>query len=114
MNEKLIDLLSEYRECTLQIIEIIKNDTLDSLQELINKRQNLLDAALNTSIKKEKMNQIFIELKLDELQVKLNTLIANKISIIKCEMDKIAKAKMANSIYNKDNYNNAKIFSKKI
>ena len=114
MNEVLQNILTNYRVCTLQIIEIIENDNLDSLKELIEDRQNLVDEALNTTYEKEEMKQIYKELKLDELQEKLNSIMSRKLSLIRNEMEKIDKNKMANSIYNKGKYTNAKIFSKKI
>jgi len=113
-DEALKDILTKYRACTVQIIEVIENNNFDSLPKLIEERQNILDEALNMTYEKEKMKQIYEELKLDELQNELNSLMTGKLSLIKAEMEKIDKSKIANSVYNKGNYANARIFNKKI
>lgn len=114
MDEALKDILTKYRDCTLKIIETIQNDNLDSLEKLIEERKNLVEETLNTNDEKEKMKQIYEELRLNELGDELNSLMARKISLIRNEMEKIDKSKVANNLYNKGKYVNAKIFSKKI
>ncbi|QAT40543.1 flagellar protein FliT [Clostridium sp. JN-9] len=114
MNEDLRDILVKYKECTLKIIEVIENDNIESLQKLIDRRQNLLEEASNINNKKGQLKQIYEELNLDEIQSELNILMTKKLAYIKNEMNKIAKSKTANNMYNKGNNNGAKIFSKKI
>lgn len=114
MTEDLRSILTSYKEFTLKIIETVKRDNFDSLQTLIDDRQSLLDKALNISYNKEELQQIYKELNLDEIQEQLNTLMKGKLSYIRSEMEKIAKNKRANSMYNKHTFDNSHIFSKKI
>lgn len=114
MDEDLKEILTNYRACTLQIIEIIQNDKLDSLQKLIDDRQKLVDEVLNMACEKEEMEKVYKQLNLDELQSELNSLMSGKLSFIRNEMEKIAKSKIASNGYNQINNNSAKIFSKKI
>lgn len=114
MNEDLKDIMTKYKDCTLKIIEIINEGNFDSLQKLINYRQNLLEETSKINYKKEELKKIYEELDLDELQSKLNIIMSKKISSIRTEMEKIAKNKAANNMYNKGSFCGAKIFSKKI
>lgn len=114
MEDTYRDILSEYRSCTLKIIEVIQSGNLESLERLIAERQRLVEDISNSTLEKEKLKQIYKELKIEELQGELNLLISKKLSFIKGELEKIDKNKMVNHIYNKGNFTNAKIFSKKI
>jgi hypothetical protein len=114
MDENFKNILVMYKEYTLQIIKIIEADDLDSLEELIEKRQCLIDKALVTPYEKEENKKIYEELGLNELQDGLNGLMLKKLEVIRNEMQKISKSKMANMMYNKRNYAGAKIFSKKL
>lgn len=113
MDGDLMDTLVEYKECTLEIIKIVEDDKVDSLKELIKKRQQLVDKVLSIPCEKEESKKIYEEFQLDELQDKLNALILKKLDIIRNEMHKISKSKMANDSYNRG-CNSAVIFSKKI
>lgn len=114
MDENFKDILVMYKECTLKIINNVENDNLDSLEELVKERQCLLDKALNIEYEKEASKRIYEELNLNELQDKLNTLMSEKLEVIRNEMQKIAKSKQANTMYNKRLGGGAKIFSKKL
>lgn len=113
MYGNLKDILDEYEECTLRIIKIIEDDKVDSLGELIKKRQQLVDEVLSIPCQKEENKKIYKEFQLDELQDKLNALISKKLEIIRNEIQKISKSKVANNVYNRG-YKGAVIFSKKI
>lgn len=114
MVEDLKDILAEYRKCTLEIIKKIENLSLDSLRELIDKRQALVQRALNISCKKEGSKLLFEELQLNELQDTLNNLILIKLDLLRNEMQKISKLKTANNVYNNRSFDKAMVFSKKI
>lgn len=114
MNKELKDVLTSYKECTLEIIQTIEDNKLDSLEELIEERQRLLDKALSVTDQSEKSKQIYKELGLDELQEKLNTLMLKKLDVIRSKMQKISKSKVANNAYNKRNCVSASIFSKRL
>ncbi len=114
MDENFKDILVRYKEYTLQIIKVIEDDNLDSLEELIKERQCLLDKALSIKHEKEESKKIYEELGIKELQDELNVLMSRKLEIIRDEMQKISKSKQANMMYNKRNYGGAKIFSKKL
>lgn len=114
MDEVLKDILNKYKAATIEIMEVIESDNIDSLMKLVGERQKVVDEALKMTYEKETMQQIYAELKLDELQSELNSLVTGKLSSIKCEMEKIDKSKTANNVYNNGNFINAQILNKKI
>lgn len=104
-------ILTEYRDCTVQIVNVLQKDRLEALDELIEKRQQLVDEALNTTFIKEEAKLINEELQLQQLQDEMNELMLKKMNLIKNKIQQIAKSKTANNVYNRTGFISANIFS---
>lgn len=111
MEENIRKTLTQYRDCTLQIIDILEKDDFESLEELIQKRQQVVDEVTKTTCMKEEMKLIYEELRLQQLQEKLKELMFKKIALAKDQFKEIAKKKTANNVYNRTGYIGANIFS---
>jgi hypothetical protein len=111
MEEDLRKALCAYRDCTLQVIEILKNDEFDLLDQMVEKRQALTDLILETKCEKAKAKAIYDEFQLQKLQNKINELMLKKMSLIKSNIENISRNKAANNAYIRNN--GAKIFSLK-
>lgn len=106
--------LNNYKDATLNIINNLNCDNIDSIDEYINRRQNMLDSIKSLEFTKDKINLICNELQIFELEKKLNELLRYKREKLRTEMDRISKVKNANISYNKNVMKNSIIFSKKI
>lgn len=114
MNEDLRSTLIKYRDCTLEIIKLLEKDDIDSIDELAQERQSLVDQAIEMKGIKEEYKDINQELKLEELQAKLNILMSNRLKEIKEKSEEISKNRKATNVYGGVNGTAARIFSKKI
>jgi hypothetical protein len=114
MEENLKNVLIKYRDCTLEIIELLEKNDIDSVDDLVQKRQNIVDEAMGIKCSKEETKVISEELKLQQLQDQLNVLMFKRLKEIKDAMQKNSNNKHANSAYRGINGNAPRIFSKKI
>lgn len=90
-----------------EIINCIKNDELDKLDELFDKRQNILD---NLNIKEENIdfNEIW------DLDLKIKELLTNKMDEIKKQIKEYNKTKSANYYYQRNATQKINLFNEKI
>ena len=113
METELIKALEEYKKYTIELITCLEKEDYDSLEDFLNKRQQILDELSNLSYTKEEFSKVSEELELLVYQKKLNDLMVEKRDKVKQEINRLAQSKNANNMYNKSGYG-AKVFSKKI
>lgn len=105
-----INLLNLYKKETEKLIESIEKENIDCIDDMFNKREELINQMKDYDLKEFK--QFFIE-NILPLDNKLKECIETKKSYFKEELLKIKKQKNANKAYNKNFYNNS-ILNKKI
>lgn len=106
-------ILLDYRDCTINIIDLLEKDDFDSLQSQIEKRQHRLNELVSFTEQKEEAKRIYKELQIQELQVRAEELIRIKSYDIKKKLGNISRNKKATNAYGKIG-SGAAIFSKKI
>ncbi|MHC6179290.1 hypothetical protein ACYUJ6_05455 [Clostridium sp. JNZ X4-2] len=107
------DILTDYKNCTKNIIEILKNDDFDSLQDKMKIRQCILNEMISQVDKKGEARKIYEKLHLREVERQAGELMKKKALLIKGKLKNISRNKTASSAYGHIG-NSAKIFSKKI
>lgn len=114
MEENLKNVLIKYRDCTLEIMKLLEKNDIDSVDDLVQKRQSLVDEVMGIKCSKEEAKVISEELKLQQLQDQVNVLMSKRLKEIKDAMQKNSDNKHANSAYRGATGNMPRIFSKKI
>lgn len=114
MDTELRDFLEEFRKCSLSIIEIVKNENYDELDNKISERQEIINSIGKLNFSKEEINKIVKELEIIPLCNEINEVIISKKNNIKAEMENILVKKRVNNNYNKNVYDRLHILSKRI
>lgn len=105
------DLLSNYKNLTLEMIEKIKADNDISL--LVKKREEILKEIMKSDINKQSINKDSEIANIQKLDEELQKIVKTKMIDIKKDMKKIQQSKAAFNQYS--NFNgNAMIFSTQI
>jgi len=113
-NNELNNLLIQFKNYTINLINNVKTDKFDSLETLFNNRQVILDSIGKTKHTVEEFVFLYDRLEIKLCQDKLEQDIISKRTFAKKELEIIAKAMKANSQYNKKIYEGTRIFSKQI
>lgn len=111
--EEIKKILLDYRDYTINIIDLLEKDDLDSLQSQIEKRQNSLNRLISFTEEREEAKRIYEELQIRKFQMRVEELIRIKSYDIKKKLGDISRNKKATSAYGKIG-SGAAIFSKKI
>lgn len=112
MNE-LRESLVKFNKLTLEIIRDIKNGNIDSIDGLMDNRQEIIDFIENIDYSKEEFVEICNELKIIENNNELEKMIKYKKEELRNELGELKVTRKANNGYNYRNSNGV-IFSKKI
>lgn len=107
------ELLNQYKNMTIKIIECLENDKFSDMQLLIEAREDIIDGIKNSEYTQEEFKQLCSNLDLINLEHQLNVLINTKKSSIKEKLDKSIKRSQVNDCYNKMQTGSF-IFSKKV
>ena len=99
-----------YKEITLDIIKCLKEDNIEDLENLFEKRQNILDEEFSNKDFKKSM----IELGIIELDEVIKDLLNKNIIKTKLEIKKQKLSSVANNSYINFNKENLNIFNKKV
>lgn len=99
-----------YKKISLEIIEAINNDNIDILNELFDKRQNILNEEKN----KEKLKKELIKYGILDIDNNIKVLLSNNIDKIKDEIKEYKRSIQVNNSYIKNNKENLNIFNKKV
>ncbi|WP_294182001.1 hypothetical protein [uncultured Clostridium sp.] len=113
MKRTVEEIMTDYKNCTENIIDILKKDDFDSLQDNMKIRQNILDKLISNDSKKEEARKIYKKLDIGRIENEVEKLMEEKTSYVKKKLKNISINKTASSAYGNVG-NSAKIFSKKI
>lgn len=114
MDYNLRDILLKYKEITIMLIESLKSDNIDSLDNLFDSRQKEIDKMVAINSSKEEFSKIYNELYIKEVDDKLKEKMVEKRNEVKSEMDRFNGTKSASKSYAKRNAVDAIFFNKKI
>lgn len=106
--------LDEYKNITIELINNFYCNNLNSIDEFMQKRQNILDSIQKLEYSKEEFKSISDEIQLFDIEERLKDVMTEKKEKLLIEMEKIAVSRNANNSYNKSLYGKTVIFSKKI
>ncbi|WP_052107623.1 flagellar protein FliT [Clostridium novyi] len=95
----LYDVLKSYRDLNIGIINALNEDKLDLVEELLAKKDNLIEKIQSMNYEKEEFLKISNELKVMDSEKTLSDLTLAKKNQYKNEMNKITKNKNANRMY---------------
>jgi len=97
--QEIKDCLKQYKEITLKLINLLEIEDYDSLESVLDNRQNLIDEMSQMSYTKETMNKIYEELQIQQLQDKLNIVMNEKREEIKANIENLSASKTARKGY---------------
>lgn len=113
MGRSIEDILVDYKNCTYEIIEVLKEEDTDSLSSKIDKRQSILDELICETSKKNEAKELYKKLNVGEVDGEAKKLMEKKALLMKEKLKSISRNRAANSAYGRG-INSPKIFSKKI
>ncbi|MDP4145948.1 MAG: flagellar protein FliT [Bacillota bacterium] len=113
MEKDLRKYLEEYRKYTIELTECIYKEEYDSLEDLFNKRQKILDELSNLNFVNQEVSMISKELGLLTYDEKLGAAMLEKRDKVKQSIARLIQGKNANNGYNIGPHK-ALVFSKKI
>lgn len=113
MTRSVEEILTDYKKCTEDIVEILKKDDFDCLQDKMKIRQCIINELISHTDKKGEARKIYEKLHLGEIESEAEELMKKKALLIKGKLKNISRNKTASSAYGNLG-NSAKIFSKKI
>lgn len=112
--QKIKSCLEQYKEITLALINLLQTEDYDSLDGLLDNRQNLIDEISQMSYTKETMNKIYKELQIQQLQDELNMEMNKKREEVKVNIENLMAKKNATKGYTNGFKVESLFFNKKI
>lgn len=104
--------MENLKNITCELIDKLEHDNYDDLENLMDKRQNLLDDLKELNYTKEQYLELAQEFEIIQLQNKLSKMMGEKKHKLKQKIDNISKKRVVTKGYSK--HIGASIFSKKI
>lgn len=114
MNNQLKILLGKYQNISLNILKLTYDEEYDSMEALINERQAIINNINNLDYTKDEFINIAKELKIEELEFKINKLLQLKKEQSKKQMEDFITSKNANNNYKKNYSIDSLFFNKKV
>ena len=105
-----MDNASLYKQISLEIIDALENNNIDILNELFEKRQNILDNSENIN----KLKDNLIKSEILEIDNKIKTLLSIEIEKTKNEIKDHRRSIMVNNSYIQNNKEILNLFNKKV
>lgn len=105
--------LQNYKNYTLELIELAEKDNYDIFTDILNKRQFVIDEINKLSYSVEEFQTICSELGIVSLEKKLNEFTIKRKQELRSEIMKINKSQKANNSYNNSKFGNKSYFIKK-
>jgi uncharacterized Zn finger protein len=112
--KELVQKLAEFKQITLELIKALQKDEIYKLDDILDRRQIVIEDMEKLQYTAEEFADICAELDILNLQHKLLELMQQSKENTKQELNKIQITKNANNNYNKSFYNNAGTFNKQI
>lgn len=106
----MIDTVNLYKEISLEIIDLLKNDDMDKLDELLNKRQEILDK----DDEKEKLRYLLIKNGILEIDEEISRLFDESLIKVRRQIKEYKRSQQATNCYTSSNRKNLQIFYKKV
>ena len=113
MRNDIEKIVTQYRDCTVNIMDMLKKDDFNSAQSEVKNRRNILNKIVSMNDKKEEVKMLYEKLKIKQIEDEAAKLMRDKSSKIKLKLNNISVNKAASSAYGNLG-SSAKIFSKKI
>ncbi|WP_416044605.1 hypothetical protein ACMXKO_10250 [Clostridium tyrobutyricum] len=107
------DILMSYKNCTEDIVELLKKEKFDSLKGEMEKRQCILDELISDKYNKDEVKKFYKKFDINDIESKAEKLMKDEALLIKKKLKNISVNKTASSAYGNIG-SSAKIFSKKI
>ena len=105
-----MDNVNLYKEITLEIIKCLKEDNIDNLEALFEKRENILEEEKNNKNFKESM----IEIGIIDLDKTIKDLLHQNMIKTKLEIQKHKLSTVTNNCYMNNNQQKINIFNAKV
>lgn len=113
MQRTVEQILTSYKKCTEDILELLKREEFDSLQAEMEKRQCILDNIISLGDKKNEVKKYYKKFGINDIENEARELMQKKAVLIKEKLRDISVKKTASTAYGNIG-SSAKIFSKKI
>lgn len=113
MKKNIEKILEDYKNCTIDIINMLKIDDITLLNDKMNKRQCILDEIILDKDSKDEVKEAYEKLNIIEIENEVKNLMRTKALLLKKKLNAVSKNKIAVNAYGNVG-NSAKIFSKKI
>lgn len=101
---------NEYKEISLELIEKLKSNDVDNINEILDKRQEIIENVSDEKIFKD----ILIKDGIKDIDNQIHLLLEEKITEIKNRIKDHNKSKQANDFYMNFNKDKLNIFNKKV
>ncbi|WP_373600014.1 hypothetical protein [Paraclostridium bifermentans] len=101
---------NEYKEISLELIEKLKSNDVDNINEILDKRQEIIENVSDEKIFKD----ILIKDGIKDIDNQIHLLLEEKITEIKHRIKDHNKSKQANDFYMNFNKDKLNIFNKKV
>lgn len=111
---ELKEALTQYRNLTIRLINVAEKEEFDSIEELLNNRENVINILKELDYKTLEFSNLIKELDIMILEEKLKSIMIEKKDMVRKEMEKVSKSKNANVQYNKKDYTRPSYFNEKI
>lgn len=104
-----------YKEISLQLITRLENEELDTIDKLLDKRQEILNQEiLSDESNKKRFKDILVKQGILEIDNNINNLLNENIIKVKNEIREHKMSKQANNSYITFNKNKLNIFNEKV
>ena len=100
----------EYKEISLELIEKLKSNDIDDINEILDKRQEIIEDVIDEKAFKD----ILIKNGIKDIDNQIHVLLEEKIDEIKNKIKDHNKSKQANDFYMNFNKDKLNIFNKKV
>ena len=112
--KELTQQLVGFKQVTIELIGALQQDEINKLDNLLDRRQMIIENMGKLRYTTEQFANICDELDMLKVQHELVELMQKKKKNAKQELNKIQITRNANNNYNKSFYNNVEMFNKKI
>ncbi|MPN56083.1 hypothetical protein SDC9_203769 [bioreactor metagenome] len=99
--ERLRYFLQEFREKTIEIINLLENEEYDKMDEALSEREEIINSIREINTENDIFKGLCVNLKIIPLEQKLNSMLNLKKVEIQQELNKINNKTSANKNYNK-------------
>lgn len=111
---RLKELLTEYKALTLEIVSSLEAEDYTNLDELLEKKQSIIENINKMDYTKEEFKDICDDLNIQVLQRRLDGLFQEKLNTAREELKKTMAGRQINNTYGQSSQVDSIFFNKKI